>query len=156
MEIERKFLISELPFEELQGAKPTNLMQGYLVLGENSELRIRKASTRHFLTSKSGSGLVREENEEEISKQAFDIMWPFTENRRVEKLRFTFAYQGYQCEIDIYSGSLADLMVLEVEFSSEEDARAFTPPTFCSREITSDQRFKNATLAKLGVPRENR
>lgn len=152
VEIERKFLINEVPFEELQSAHSLNIMQGYVVLGEDSELRIRKKGNHYSITRKRGSGLVREESEEVINKDVFNIMWPFTEGRRVEKLRFTFNYKDHQCEIDIYSGELADLMVMEVEFDSEEDANAFVPPAFCTKEITEDKRFKNAILAKLGKP----
>ncbi|SMF01413.1 CYTH domain-containing protein [Alteromonadaceae bacterium Bs31] len=151
-EIERKYLIKELPFEEMQKAKPRRIIQGYLFLEDNRELRIRKFGQQFFLTQKIGSGLVRDETEEEISEHIFNMMWPFTKGKRLEKLRFTLTLNGHVCEIDVYSGKLANLMVLEVEFSSEEAANNFVAPKFCLKEITEDKRFKNATLAQRGKP----
>ncbi|WP_075187605.1 CYTH domain-containing protein [Teredinibacter haidensis] len=152
LEIERKFLIEELPLEKLCAEKSQNLIQGYLFLEENQEIRLRKKGEQYFLTQKTGNGLVREENEEEISIQVFSMLWPYTEGKRVEKQRFHFEYMTHECEIDVYSGDLADLMVMEVEFENEEAAANFSPPPFCMRDITSDKRFKNACLAKLGKP----
>ena len=151
-EIERKFLIQDIPFEELQLAKPSSLMQGYLQLGEGKELRIRQSANHYYITAKYGSGLVRKEIEEEISQAVFNLLWPFTEGKRVEKLRFTFSYHNHHCDIDIYSGELTDLMVMEVEFPTENQAASFTPPAFCVKEITDDSRFKNASLAVYGKP----
>lgn len=152
-EIERKFLIQELPFEEMQTAKPHRIIQGYLFLEDKKELRVRKLGQQFYLTQKIGNGLVREENEEEISENCFNMMWPFTEGKRLEKLRFSLLLNEHMCEIDVYSGDLSDLMVLEVEFASEIKARSFEAPEFCVKEITEDKRYKNANLALWGKPK---
>jgi len=153
-EIERKFLLNDIPFQELQSAKKLNIMQGYLLLDKNSELRVRKVGNSYCLTRKSGAGLVREENEQEINEGLFNFLWPLTEGHRVEKLRFAFNYDRHECELDIYSGALSDLIVMEVEFDSTEEANSFQPPHFVKREITEDRRYKNAVLAKFGKPSE--
>eukprot|EP01026_Neomeris_dumetosa_P018831 TRINITY_DN17436_c0_g1_i2.p4 TRINITY_DN17436_c0_g1~~TRINITY_DN17436_c0_g1_i2.p4 ORF type:complete len:158 (+),score=16.17 TRINITY_DN17436_c0_g1_i2:643-1116(+) len=154
-EIERKFLLDDIPFHELQNARKLNIMQGYLMLDEKSELRVRKIGNKYCITRKSGSGMVREESEQEINEGLFNFLWPLTEGKRVEKLRFAFEYDHHICELDIYSGTLSDLMVMEVEFDSEEDAKGFHPPPFVKREITEDQRYKNAILARFGKPSES-
>jgi len=154
-EIERKFLLNDLPFEELQAAKPHRILQGYLFLEEERELRVRRFGNRFYITQKSGSGLVREENEQEIEESLFDIVWPFTEGKRLEKLRFSLTQEGYHCVVDVYNGNLTDLMVMEVEFETEAQARSYTPPTYVVREITEDKRFKNASLALFGKPDDN-
>ncbi len=153
-EIERKFLLHDIPFHELQSAKKLDIMQGYLFLNERSELRVRKSGNKYCITHKRGSGLVREESEQEINEGLFNFLWPLTEGQRVEKLRFEFNYNQHECELDIYAGSLTDLMVMEVEFDSEEDAKRFHPPSFVKREITEDRRYKNSVLAKFGKPHE--
>jgi CYTH domain-containing protein len=52
----------------------------------------------------------------------------------------------------VYSGALTGLMVAEVEFPSEEAARAFVPPAWFGREVTNDSRYKNRRLATEGLP----
>jgi CYTH domain-containing protein len=42
---------------------------------------------------------------------------------------------------------------LEVEFASEEDARAWTPPVWAGRDVTGDKAYANQTLAVRGAPR---
>lgn len=151
MEIERKFLLDQAPEGITATVTPTQISQGYLVCEQDSELRIRKRDNRYTLTQKSGNGLVREENETDITAEAFAIMWPFTDSRQLTKKRYTFDYQGQECELDVYEGRLSGLVVLEAEFDSEEAARNFIPPDYCTRDITEDKAFKNATLARLGT-----
>lgn len=149
MEIERKFLVSEVPQAVLDNVRPSTIEQGYLVCTEGEELRIRNRDNNYTLTQKRGEGLVRQERETEISAEAFAIMWPFTGSRQLTKQRYVFQYNGQTCELDIYSGRLTGLIVMEAEFDNETDARAFTPPSYCTKEVTEDRHFKNATLAQL-------
>lgn len=149
MEIERKFLLKVAPEKIVQSITPTAIKQGYIVCEQERELRIRKRDTQFTLTQKSGNGLIREENETTISADAFTILWPFTEDRQISKLRYTFDYNGQECELDIYRGKLEGLLVMEAEFSNEAEAVAFIPPEYCVKEITEDKTFKNANLARL-------
>ena len=151
-EIERKFLVPSFPCDELATLTPERLFQGYLSLSETSELRLRKRDDAFYLTRKQGSGLEREETEEPISEAVFSLLWPLTKGQRVEKRRYVFTIQQYRYELDIYEGKLTGLTVLEVEFESRDAARLFTPPHYCSQEVTEDKRFKNACLATLGKP----
>ena len=54
---------------------------------------------------------------------------------------------GLTAELDVYEGVRAGLQVVEVEFSSESQARAFTPPPWFGQEVTRDTRYTNAELA---------
>ncbi|MBP9483819.1 MAG: adenylate cyclase, partial [Negativicutes bacterium] len=55
--------------------------------------------------------------------------------------------------VDIYHGNeLTGLAVVEVEFDSLEAAASFVPPNWFGHEVTADQRYKNANLAKSGKP----
>jgi len=40
-------------------------------------------------------------------------------------------------------------MLAEVEFSSEEDALAFVPPSWFSRDVTFTREYQNSRLSKL-------
>lgn len=151
-EIERKFLLRSLPQQVLGSAAPVRIRQGYLVLEGEVELRIRHSEDDYYISSKHGSGLVREEDGRQIDKDLFEFLWPFTEKRRVEKDRYTVSNNGFTLEFDYYVGSLAGLVVLEVEFASVADADAFTMPDYCLQDITNDRRYKNAILAEQGRP----
>ena len=63
-EIERKFLVDEMPRAE---SGRTEIEQGYLAIDEGAEVRLRRAGDELFLTAKSGHGEVREEVEVTIS-----------------------------------------------------------------------------------------
>ncbi|WP_158971683.1 CYTH domain-containing protein [Chachezhania sediminis] len=147
-EIERKFLVSRRP--SLDGVRRAEVRQGYLTHPDDSvELRVRQINDRYFLTLKSGEGLTRGEREMPISRAQFDTLWPATEGRRVEKERWTGDLEaGRVFELDIFTGTLAPLMLVEVEFDTEEAANGFQPPDWFGPDVTRDKRFKNKALAQ--------
>ncbi|WP_171207636.1 MULTISPECIES: CYTH domain-containing protein [unclassified Ruegeria] len=152
-EIERKFLVRALP--DLTKASKAIVRQGYLTAPEDSaELRLRQKIDRFYLTLKGLGGLVRVEREAEITAEQFEVFWPETEGRRVEKHRFTGRLpSGHIFELDIFHGALSPLRLVEVEFPSEVAARAFDPPDWFGTEVTEDPRYRNKTLASKGLPR---
>jgi CYTH domain-containing protein/CHAD domain-containing protein len=151
-EIERKFLITEMPRGE---SSRTAIEQGYLALDAEVEVRLRRAGDELFLTAKGGHGEIREEVEVSIESGAFAALWPLTAGRRVRKVRHVvpLAY-GLRAEVDVYEAGLDGLRTAEVEFDSPEAARAFTPPSWFGRELTGDRRYANQTLATAGLPAE--
>ena len=151
MEIERKFLLSELPAAVAE-APSTLLRQGYLAIGPNDEVRIRDAGGAFTLTAKSGSGITREEHETALTSAQFDALWPGTGGRRIEKRRHVLAGEGVTYEVDVFEGSLRGLLLAEVEFHTLEDARRFEPPAWFGAEVTYDVGYSNASLAVHGVP----
>jgi len=67
---------------------------------------------------------------------------------RVFKRRYRISIaSGLIAELDVYEGVRAGLRVVEVEFSSESQARAFMPPPWFGQEVTQDVRYTNAELA---------
>lgn len=158
-EIERKFLVDEREFERFAGIRRRlRIAQGYLP-SEIGERRIRMVeegnATRFWLTEKRGVGLVRDEVEREITPSEFEVLWPATEGKRIEKTRFVLELSGVgvrELVIDSYGGSLAPLVVLEAEFETIVAAESYVPPLFVTHEVTHDPRFKNAHLATLIAP----
>jgi adenylate cyclase len=153
IEIERKFLVAELPADlDRHPARPVR--QGYLAVeGGGSEVRIRQIGEATVLTVKRGGGRTRVEEEVPIDPDAFARLWPLTEGRRVEKVRHLVpADDGLVLEVDVYEGDLAGLLVAEVEFPSEAAADAWTPPPWLGAEVTTDERYKNHRLASEGIP----
>lgn len=151
MEIERKFLVSELP--ELAGTEPEAIEQGYLACDEDGEVRLRRKGETRLLAAKRGSGLARGEAEVELTPEQFDALWPLSEGRRLSKRRYTLPHDGLDIELDVYEGRLEGLLVAEVEFGSEQQARWFDPPGWLLEDVTGDDAYMNRTLALRGVPR---
>lgn len=151
-EIERKFLVTEMPRAE---SGRTEIEQGYLALGEEREVRLRRAGDELFLTAKSGAGEVREEVEVRIDPQAFAALWPLTAGRRVRKVRhYVPIGEGRRAEVDVYDEALDGLRTAEVEFDSLADADRFTPPPWFGAELTGDPSYANHSLATEGLPAE--
>jgi CYTH domain-containing protein len=150
VEVERKFVVSELP--SLGGNEGDAIEQGYLAIGTEGEVRVRRKGERLLLTAKRGAGLARQEAEIELDREQFDRLWPMTEGRRLRKRRHVLPHEGLRVEIDVYEDDLEGLVVAEIEFPSEEEAIEFEPPTWLGEEVTGDHRYLNETLATAGVP----
>jgi adenylate cyclase len=150
MEVERKFLVGEPP--PLDGTEADEIEQGYLAIGSDGEVRLRRKGDRLLLTAKRGGGLSREESEIELDRDAFERLWPLTEGRRLRKRRHLVPHGDLKIEMDVYAGELEGLVVAEIEFPSEEEARAFEPPGWLGEEVTGDERYLNETLAARGRP----
>ncbi len=155
-EIERKFLVPEPPANLRGLRRAKRIAQGYLAGDAERavEVRIRKKGERHFLTVKVGSGARRTEVELPLKPREFAALWPPTKGRRIEKQRRRLPVKGSAAviELDVYGGALAGLCVAEVEFPDERVARAFQPPAWFGREVTDDPAYRNAALARHGLP----
>ena len=150
VEVERKFLVSQVP--EIDTESGDEIDQGYLATGGDGEVRVRRREDSFALTAKRGAGLSREEAEVEIGPDQFDELWPLTKGRRIHKRRHLLPHEGVEIELDVYTGELEGLVVAEVEFDSEEQARAFDPPAWLGKDVTGDEAYLNETLAVRGVP----
>ncbi len=150
VEVERKFLVPHPP--ELEGTESDEIEQGYLAVGADGEVRLRRKGDQLLLTAKRGSGISRDEAEVELDREAFERLWPLTEGRRLHKRRHVIPQGDLQIEVDVYEGDLEGLVVAEIEFDSEEEARGFEPPDWIGEEVTGDVRYLNETLATRGRP----
>jgi CYTH domain-containing protein len=146
-EIERKFLVAQLP--NLSDAKQSTINQGYITHADDSvEVRLRQKNSDFYLTVKQGLGLIRTEIETVITPEQFSILWPLTTAARIEKVRWTGKItHSLFYELDVFSGSLEPLELVEVEFPSVESAENFIVPAWFGKEVTEDKRFKNKSLA---------
>ncbi|MFU8890365.1 MAG: CYTH domain-containing protein [Anaerosomatales bacterium] len=152
MEIERKFLVEQRP--PAIAFTSAALRQGYLLIADDGEVRVRDAGGVYSLTVKSRGSLSREEHEVELTRDQFEALWPATLGRRVEKTRHEFTLGGMDAALDVFEGDLDGLVTVEVEFPSVSAARAFVPPAWFGPEVTEDASYKNASLAVHGQPGE--
>lgn len=125
MEIERKYLISSLP-EHLEKYPHRQLEQGYL--STSPVVRVRKDDDKYELTYKSKGLMVREEHNLPLTKESYEHLRTKIDGRLITKKRYCIPYGIYTIELDIFEGDLAPLVLAEVEFPTEQEANAFTPP----------------------------
>lgn len=157
MEIERKYLLREMPaIPDVQQAEIWLIEQGYLEPNHASALRegrlrrttLSDGSIECFHTIKRGVGVVREEFENRITSAEFEEAWPRTTGARLRKTRFRFPVGGLIWEIDVFEG--IDLVLAEVELPASDtpvEFPAWLEPCVV-REVTDDPAFTNASIAR--------
>ncbi|MBO4652599.1 MAG: CYTH domain-containing protein [Lachnospiraceae bacterium] len=156
MEIERKFLVRELP-KDLEQYPHSELEQGYLVR-KGATVRIRRDGDRYILTIKKKPKdvtdrktleLMRIEIEEEIDEDLFQRLSAYTETPMLCKTRYRIPYGDYTIELDLYHGVLEGLATAEIEFPSVAEALVAEIPDWFGRDVSSDHRYKNSNLSEL-------
>ena len=146
MEIERKYLIPRLP-EDYKSYPYKEIEQGYLSTAP--VVRIRKSNDNYILTYKSGGLMVREEYNLPLTKEAYLHLRPKTDGILIHKIRYLIPYQDkYTIELDVFLDTLAPLVLAEVEFETEEEARCFVPPGWFGEDVTFSSKYHNSVLSR--------
>ncbi|MBO5371727.1 MAG: CYTH domain-containing protein [Lachnospiraceae bacterium] len=146
MEIERKFLVKELP-ADYASYPHKDIEQGYL--STNPVVRIRKAGDKYILTYKGLGLMIREEYNLPLTKEAYEHLRPKADGILIHKTRYKIPYQEkYTIELDIFMDELAPLILAEVEFTSEEEANQFIPPEWFAEDVTFSTQYHNSTLSR--------
>lgn len=125
MEIERKYLIDQLP-ADLASYPCKVIEQGYLCT--EPVVRIRRSNDKYTLTYKGRGLMVREEYNLPLTAESFAHLKNKIDGRLIIKRRYLIPLAGkYTIELDVFDGDLAPLKLAEVEFETEEEANSFTP-----------------------------
>ena len=157
-EIERKYLI-EYPeisaLEALPNCEKVEIIQTYLQADHDDEVRIRQRGSRgnyiYFETRKKAiSGVKRIERERRLTKDEYleRLMDADPTRMPLRKDRYCLADGNQYFEIDIYP-FWNDQAILEIELSDPEEEIRFPKMLKVIREVTEDEAYKNASLAKL-------
>jgi len=142
-EIERKFLVTG---SDWRTVAPLRISQGYLNRDQHRTVRVRIAGDVGFLTVKGvTTGASRAEFEYEIPRQDAEAMLRICDGPLVEKLRHRVPYGGLTWEVDEFQGENQGLVIAEIELVSE--TQSFASPPWLGREVTSDSRYFNSSLA---------
>jgi CYTH domain-containing protein/DNA-binding XRE family transcriptional regulator/thymidylate kinase len=157
-EIERKYLI-EYPdikwLESLPNCQRIEIIQTYLMSDQDEEIRIRQrgfnGSYIYFQTIKRKvSGAKRVEIETRLSEKEYLslLMDADTTRRQIRKSRYCLMYDNQYFEIDIYP-FWKDKAIAEIELNDEKAEVRFPKQIKVIREVTGDESYKNASLAKI-------
>lgn len=144
MEIERKFLIKDLP-KDLTSYPCSQIEQAYL--NENPVLRIRRKDDDYILTYKSKGMMAREESEFPLTKEAYEHLRTKADGKIISKTRYFIPLAPHTIELDVFHGDMEPLIMAEVEFASIEEANVFQPPDWFSQDVTMDRRYHNVNMA---------
>ena len=151
MEIERKFLTKEIPFD-ITKYPYKQISQAYISFSPT--IRIRKSNEDYILTVKGKGHLAREEFELPLSKEDYDRLFLKTEGTPVIKKRYLVPVAGdLTAEVDIYEGELEGLITTEVEVPSLEEAEAFVSPEWFGKDVSEEKAYKNTSLSLYGMPK---
>ena len=157
MEIERKYLVRELP-ANLDSYPHVEIEQGYLCTSPT--LRIRKAGDAYILTVKEkvrtdSSALHNREEEFSLSAEKYELLKDKCEGRMVSKTRYRIdlrrserdgLYSNLVAELDIFHGHNEGLMLVEVEFPDTAAADSFVKPDWFGEDVSGDKRYRNSSL----------
>ena len=139
MEIERKFEIGGFP-KGLPLLEEAMMRQGYLCTAPAVRIRSteREGKISYMLCIKGAGTLVREEIETPITADVFLNIEKMIGLPLVNKEYRAYALPGGEkLEVSLVDeGEPTEFMYAEVEFASEEEAKAFAPPAFLGRELT--------------------
>lgn len=150
MEIERKYLVRELP-PHLDSYPHAEIEQGYLCTSPT--LRIRRMGDAYILTVKEKrhmaaiTAIVNREEEFALSRESYDRLRSKCEGNLVLKTRYRIPLGERTAELDLFHGRHEGLRLVEVEFPDTVAAEAFTPPSWFGPEVSDDPRYRNSWLA---------
>ena len=146
MEIERKFLVKEVP-KSLENYPCRHIEQGYL--STNPVVRIRKDNDKYELTYKGNGQMVREEYNLPLNEDSYEHLKGKIDGRLIVKKRYMIPYLDYTIELDIFENDLAPLILAEVEFPSEEMANTFVAPEWFNVDVTFERLYHNSYLSQI-------
>lgn len=145
-EIERKYLVRRLP-DRLENYPFCEIEQAYLCT--EPVVRIRRQDDEYYLTYKSRGLMVREEYNLPLTKEAYMHLKTKMDGLLISKRRYRIPLGHYTAELDIFRSPKPELMLVEVEFPSEEAAISFEAPDWFGEDVTCQSEYHNSSLSKI-------
>lgn len=148
MEIERKFLIKQIP-KDCTSFPCRQIEQAYL--NTDPVVRVRRDNEDYYLTYKGKGLLSREEYNLPLNKEAYVHLLSKADGIILTKKRYMIPVPGNEhltIELDVFEGHYNGLILAEVEFSTEEEAKAFNPPSWFGEDVTFSGEYHNSRLSK--------
>lgn len=163
-EIERKFLI-EMPniemLKSMDNCKKVEIIQTYLNSSDESEVRIRQRGENGVFTytktiKKKVSDLKRIETETKLTNDEYLqlLLDADTTKNQIRKTRYCLVYKNQYFEIDIFP-FWKDKAIMEIELNREDQEIEIPKMIKIIKEVTDDERYFNASLAKLNKEKKD-
>lgn len=148
MEIERKFLIKQIP-KDCTSFPCRQIEQAYL--NTDPVVRVRRDNEDYYLTYKGKGLLSREEYNLPLNKEDYEHLLSKADGIILTKKRYMIPVPGNEhltIELDVFEGHYNGLILAEVEFFTEEEAKAFNPPSWFGEDVTFSGEYHNSRLSK--------
>ncbi|MDR0949229.1 MAG: CYTH domain-containing protein [Lachnospiraceae bacterium] len=159
MEIERKYLIHQLP-PNLESYPRRYIEQAYLNI--EPVVRVRKDANNFFLTFKGPGMMAREEVNVPLDETSYYHLRGKADGQIISKYRYNIPLlepqvrEGFPkppndyrllVELDVFLPPYEPLLIAEVEFGSIEAAEAFLAPSWFGEDVTYRREYHNSYLA---------
>ena len=152
MEIERKFIPNALP-DHLSDFPHKKIEQAYL--NTAPVIRIRRQDDEYILTYKGGGMMAREEYNLPLNRSSYEHLLKKADGNVITKTRYLIPLKNHlTAELDIFEGIFSGMVLVEVEFSSVEEAEAFEKPDWFGEDVTYDGHYHNSYLSQVKVKSE--
>ena len=148
MEIERKYLVSGIP-DNIDSYPCRFIEQGYL--NTAPVVRIRKQDDDYVLTYKGSGMIAREEYNLPLNKKSYEHLLEKADGNIISKVRYLIPINDGKltAELDVFKGKFAGMLLVEVEFSSVEQADAFQKPDWFGEDVTYSKIYHNSYLSQV-------
>lgn len=150
IEIEKTYLAKFLP-SDLKSCKSEKMLDIYLPKeSKHAKLRIRQKGESYVITKKTviDKNDVSTQLEEHIrlSTEEFKSFSKISGNK-ISKTRYYYPYKNYTAEIDIFSGKLKGLVLVDFEFKNKKEFKNFIMPEFCLADVTQEEIIAGGVLS---------
>lgn len=151
IELELTYLAAKLP-DELRGIEPIRLMDVYVPESgvDHARLRLRQKGSKYEITKKvplrEGDASVHTEMTIPLDQNEFTALIGISK-KRIIKDRYKVEIAGYPAEVDVFREELRGLVLIDFEFSSEEEKAAFTQPSIALSDVTQENFIAGGLLA---------
>lgn len=151
VELELTYLAKYLP-EGLLDSPSKIIVDNYYPLdgGGHPKLRIRKNGDNYVITKKisvDGKDFSHQhEHTIKLTEHEYNDLTK-TPGRQVSKRRYFYPYNGRTAEVDVFSGALTGLVLVDFEFNDRQQQMGFVMPNFCLADVTQDEMIAGGMLA---------
>ncbi|SFT75684.1 adenylate cyclase [Lishizhenia tianjinensis] len=151
-EIERKFLVDKAKWETFKKdlkAEKVQMIQAYIgrTALQTSPVRIKSKAGKesaYFTIKGNTKGITRSEFEYEIPVADAKAMIAEFCSKHIDKVRFTFDFQGTTWEVDEFTSPKAGLILAEVELKTENEEVEY--PDFITQDVSTDPQYFNVNM----------
>lgn len=147
-EIERKFLTSQLP--DISNLIGIEYERYFLKVSDIEEIRIQKKWHKYEQEIKKEKNILTSQKEKkEISQKDFELL----KQQSIGKIvRTSYIIKKIPLTtLKVYHGKHKGLTRIEVEFSSEQEAKNFKPESWYGKEITNSPLWKDKNIIQLNL-----
>jgi CYTH domain-containing protein len=149
-EIEQTYLASSLP-DNLAECDHHEVLDVYFPAeAVHPRMRIRKKGDAYMLTKKTqpdvADASVQIEENVVLTREEFEALRA-GHGKVVSKVRYNVPVGSHVAEVDVFTGDLAGLVLVDIEFDSVQERDAFEKPAFCGVDVTQEDFIAGGMLA---------